>query len=97
MDFDIDREAEEWGWEMERPYFEQMTFEQLDQIERLLSRANLPYEVIELYTRKTKDRLLTEQEAYVLIDLLKDNQVDPIQGGFNYTATDMVNKINENK
>lgn len=66
---------------------------QIDMIESLLLRANLPQEqkdIIESYYQN-----YTSTEANDTITLLINNQVDLVSGGFNYNQTDIKNKLNE--
>ncbi len=66
----------------------------LDRIEGLLKSANLQYEIKEELYRELKG-IIDEERAEYLLDYLYKNQIEPISGGFNYSQSDIKNKLNK--
>lgn len=64
-----------------------------DYIESLLANSNFSEDKKQLYEGLVPD--MSNVEANNLIADLKDNQLDPIQSGNNYTQTDILKKLNK--
>ena len=88
--FDIDREVEEWNFANAEPV-EQIEYWQLEKIEQLIKSSNFDHDKRQSLETKSKD--LTKLEAEFIINMLYDNQLDPITSGTNYGQTEIKRKL----
>ena len=66
----------------------------VDQIEDLLKYALINPSEQDSILREIKQGI-DEERADYLIQYLYENRIDPISGGFNYSQTDIKNKLNK--
>ena len=66
-------------------------------IETLLLNCCLPEIITDLIWQRLFNGLFTDEEADEVIHYLKDNQLDRIEAGFNYSQTDIKRKLKWNK
>jgi phage RecT family recombinase len=67
------------------------TIGQISYIESLLQNSNIDHEERASYERELSE--MTHGRAQDVIEMLKENQLDPIQSGTNYSSTDISKKI----
>lgn len=70
-----------------------LEYEKGSVMESLLMNCCLPDTISSLIWRRLFEGLFTDDEADEIIEYLKDNQLDRIESGFNYSQTDIQNKL----